>query len=773
MKIIYFILVFFHCVLLTQAINIRGRIIHSESSEPISYATVVVLGTDSIFVSGTQSDEKGRFLLQNIFPSENLRLKVSCIGFNDCYTSLVHLDRDMDIGDIFLSPTTTELQEVTVSADRIIRQPNRQIVLPTIKQKEISDNGIDFLFNMNMRGVQIDPVHQTISKLGGGELQIRVNGRKIEMQELVAIRPSEVLRIDYYDEPGIRFADDQTISGIIDIILKQQNSGGFIALDGTNAVITGFSNDQISARFNHKRSEFSFLYKLNYRSYKERHVDQEDVYHYPEETSTRSMNGVNAPFGYTDHTLNVGYNYKNGNNTQLNVVFSNAINNRHYTELYNISFLNTSLKTNSEETYKSHFYAPSLDLYFKQQMDAEQNLYVNLVGTYMNSDMKRNYWNLSGKDTISFIQDFINGDRYSFIGEAIYEKKINNSGLQIGFKYSQSHTNNKYIQSEWTTTLMDQSNAYLFAEWNGNIKHFAYSVGIGGSRIWFKEGEEKSISYVFQPLVRLGYSFNDRWGIKYVFRIRPTIPSLANLNDVLRKIDDFAEKQGNPRLKTFQTYANSLDVYYENDQLSAGITTRYSYASKPIMEEIRYDKSSRYFVYTVDNQKNQKELNIQAEGAWYFPKNWGSINVVAGYSNYESRGNTYVHSLNDFYLHVQLQLLYKEFGLSVASMLSRFEELEGESIEWDEKNTEVILKYKHKSLSLGIGILNPFGGNSWKTASRNLSSEVATFSRTYIDDNTNMLFVNLSYNFSFGRKYTSIRKKMHNKDRESGIMEIK
>lgn len=51
------------------------------SKNPIAYANVVLMDTDSSFIKGCTTDDKGEYSLSNI-PSEGALLKVSAIGYN-------------------------------------------------------------------------------------------------------------------------------------------------------------------------------------------------------------------------------------------------------------------------------------------------------------------------------------------------------------------------------------------------------------------------------------------------------------------------------------------------------------------------------------------------------------------------------------------------------------------------------------------------------------------------------------------------------------------
>ena len=77
--------------------------------------------------------------------------------------------------------------------------------------------------------------------------------------------------------------------------------------------------------------------------------------------------------------------------------------------------------------------------------------------------------------------------------------------------------------------------------------------------------------------------------------------------------------------------------------------------------------------------------------------------------------------------------------------------------------------YRNKNLSLSAGMINPFVDN-YKSEIEN-RSQYASFKKTgYINESSRMLLVNLTYNFSFGRKFTGGQKRLNNMDDDSGVM---
>ena len=43
-------------------------------------------------------------------------------------------------------------------------------------------------------------MNNEIGVLGGGELQLRINGAKAEVEEIKALQPSDIIRIEYHEQ---------------------------------------------------------------------------------------------------------------------------------------------------------------------------------------------------------------------------------------------------------------------------------------------------------------------------------------------------------------------------------------------------------------------------------------------------------------------------------------------------------------------------------------------------------------------------------------------
>mgnify|MGYP006956600748 CR=1 FL=1 len=74
----------------------------------------------------------------------------------------------------------------------------------------------------------------------------------------------------------------------------------------------------------------------------------------------------------------------------------------------------------------SAYQAPALDLYYQRDLKHNQTLVFNVVGTYNQTKSTRIYQESKHEQLLTDVNNVVDGDKYSIIGEAIYEKKLTN-----------------------------------------------------------------------------------------------------------------------------------------------------------------------------------------------------------------------------------------------------------------------------------------------------------------------------------------------------------
>lgn len=676
--------------------------------------------------------------------------------------------------------TTYTLGEVTVNGMRVINKVDRQVLLPTSTMKKHSSNGYDLLNKMTLNGIITNPERQEIRSLRGGGVQVRINDIKANQQDITALRPDEVVRVEYIDNPGVRYSDG-SIDAVINFVVKRRYAGYVGGLGTMQAFTTGFNNSNAYFKYNYKKSEFCIYYNFSYRGYDERKVDSENTYFFPDGTQRqRQYLGYNTDFMYTTNTVQLGYNLAEPDKYTLNVsLYYNQNNTPKYG--YNQLAKETSMPDLYIYNKKSKkMYIPSLDIYWSLNLPKKQNITANVVGTYIGTDynnLSRNYL-FSQSPEQSMQADPVNdysysttGRKYSLISEAIYTKNFNREVFSAGGEYTVSHTDNAYKGAVNTDAVLNSNNLYLFAQLQGKLGVFNYQVGLGANYLAIHQGDIGFNKWTLRPQLSLSTKITDNLFVRYSGRMSQLSPSLSQLSDVRNQSDELNASDGNTGLKPYTGYSNSLTVSWTRPLFNFQLYGSWYYAPDIIMTSYipeLQDDGTYMLISKPENQKSFSRKSLAAYFTLHAIRDILDISLYGDYSNYSSRGLAYSHNYDAWRWGGSANLMLGRWNVS-ASFYTAPKSYFAESMGKGENQSNLSVSYKYKDLKVGLGVLLLGYPQGYDYVGKTDSKYLQSTSHTYIKDNGNMVYFTLSYNFSHGRKYQTERKKLHNSDNDNGI----
>ena len=676
--------------------------------------------------------------------------------------------------------TTYTLGEVTVNGMRVINKVDRQVLLPTSTMKKHSSNGYDLLNKMTLNGIITNPERQEIRSLRGGGVQVRINDIKANQQDITALRPDEVVRVEYIDNPGVRYSDG-SIDAVINFVVKRRYAGYVGGLGTMQAFTTGFNNSNAYFKYNYKKSEFCIYYNFSYRGYDERKVDSENTYFFPDGTQRRRQYlGYNTDFMYTTNTVQLGYNLAEPDKYTLNVsLYYNQNNTPKYG--YNQLAKETSMPDLYIYNKKSKkMYIPSLDIYWSLNLPKKQNITANVVGTYIGTDynnLSRNYL-FSQSPEQSMQADPVNdysysttGRKYSLISEAIYTKNFNREVFSAGGEYTVSHTDNAYKGAVNTDAVLNSNNLYLFAQLQGKLGVFNYQVGLGANYLAIHQGDIGFNKWTLRPQLSLSTKITDNLFVRYSGRMSQLSPSLSQLSDVRNQSDELNASDGNTGLKPYTGYSNSLTVSWTRPLFNFQLYGSWYYAPDIIMTSYipeLQDDGTYLLISKPENQKSFSRKSLAAYFTLHAIRDILDISLYGDYSNYSSRGLAYSHNYDAWRWGGSANLMLGRWNVS-ASFYTAPKSYFAESMGKGENQSNLSVSYKYKDLKVGLGVLLLGYPQGYDYVGKTDSKYLQSTSHTYIKDNGNMVYFTLSYNFSHGRKYQTERKKLHNSDNDNGI----
>jgi len=759
----------FCCVIIQSVfaapIDIRGRVLHAESREAIEFANIVLQTTDSTYISGTASSEVGDFLFKNVTEGD-YRIVISSIGYKTQYIDIHGYNKNLQLDEILLEEDLVMLEGVTVTASGTTSRSDKKIIFPSDRHLKASTNGVDLLQQLMLPKLQVNPLFGEVSLPGGGEIQYRINGVKVEIQDVKALKPVDIIRVEFHDNPGLRYGNAEVV---LDYIVHRPETGGSFGLDLYDGIFDAWGNNFINGKINHKKSEFSVNYGISHRDFYQMWRDNEEKFTFSDGSVLhRKEVGEPGHLKLNWQNLNGTYSFQDEKN-MISATFRYFTQNNPHMDykgtLYNIANVSDAVSMIDNASWKT--YRPALDLYYQRNMKNDQTLVLNMVGTYNKTDETRLYKESRNEEVLTDVDNHVVGEKYSLIGEAIYEKKIGGNSISGGIKHMQSVSDNEYRNGHTYLTEMSQSETFLYSEFKGKAKKLDYTLGVGVTRSYLEqEGDDGYQYYTFSPRVVLHYALPGNSFVRLRSSISNSSPSLSNLSAVQQIIDSLQIQRGNPGLKPYLRYNNELTYELQKGIFYANLWGMYEYQPKAIMDE-KYLEGDK-IVQTWNNQKNWQRMSGRMTLRVGPIKDIVTLSVTEGVNHYISNGNTYSHEYTNWFTSMQLNAMYKNFSAGFI-METNWNWFYGETMTGGENIHILMLGYKHKNLSLTAGMFNPFVDN-YKQETENRSQYASYKKSNYINESSRMFILRLSYNFSFGRNFKSGQKRLNNTDDDSGVM---
>lgn len=530
-----------------------------------------------------------------------------------------------------------------------------------------------------------------------------------------------------------------------------------------------------------KKSEFSINYSFSYRSVEERSYESLGTYHLPTgETLHRNYLGYDSPFLYTTNNVQLGYNLSEPDKYTLNVRLNFYNHNspvRGMNQLYQESGKANQYLQNNRKMLEQ---IPSLDIYYSLNMPHDQNLALNLVGTYIGTDyqyrMREYTFNKSPDESVKNapLTDYsydATGRKRSLIGEGTYSKNWKQMALSVGGQYNISHTDNIYVGSSNADTELKYSNLYLFTQLQGQQKWFSYQVGVGATRSSIHQGENGYSKWLFRPQVTLQAKASDRLSFKWSSKITSDIPSLSDLSELRQYSNSFEARDGNSGLKPFTGYNNTLSASWNIPLMSVYLEGNWTYYDKPIATSILPEKredGSYLFVSKPENQKNHDYKHLLLTPEVHLIKDHLDLNLMCEYQNVKTKGLDYSHEFNYFSYGAEIRYMTGNWNIGYGAYKVE-KSFWGEKTNGGEPTSNLAVTYSYKNWQFGILGLFVFYPHGCVYKDELFNKYVQQKNKVRLADQGNMLVFTASFNFCHGRRYHTGSRKLNNSDRDNGI----
>jgi outer membrane receptor protein involved in Fe transport len=268
--------------------SVKGKL--TDGKNPLSYATVTLLRTDSTVVNGDLSKDDGSF---KIAPTGigSFILRIEYVGVASKFMSVqVTPDQsDKDLGNIKLVSTESKLKEVDVVGEKPIMELKVDKKVFNVEKNTTTAGGSASDVLQNVPSVQVD-ADGNVSLRGNSSVTVLIDGKPATLlgsdvaSALQSLSASSIESVEVVTNPSAKY-DAQGTGGIINIITKKD---GRFGMNG-NVTLGAGTNDKYNANFglNARKGKWNVFVNGSYREnhtynnvITNRHTDSASFYTY-------------------------------------------------------------------------------------------------------------------------------------------------------------------------------------------------------------------------------------------------------------------------------------------------------------------------------------------------------------------------------------------------------------------------------------------------------------------------------------------------------------
>lgn len=651
------------------------------------------------------------------------------------------------------SIATRELQEIVIEAPKVIRKADMDVYHPSKSAVDNSKNGMQLLNNLMIPSLSVSDALGRITA-AGQSVQVRINGRTATIDQVRALLPETIRRVEWMDNPGLRYGD---ANYVLNFIVANPTLGGSLQLYARPALNTAWGFYMADAKLNFGESQFEIgaNYKLTDKI--KTHRDYTETFTYPDgSTLTRKETSRGGSLDNTQSRAWASYNYIKPDTTVFTAEFSlwqNISDKWLYRGLMSLNDgIDDILMT---ESHGSPGKTPSLSLYWQQNLPRKQMLVIDFSSSFYFGRSFSDYQEQI-PDVTGYLTDIHTNikDRNQAYGiEADYIKNWRSSRFTAGISYTANRNRSEYENLGGEIFHQRQDKVYFFAEYYRRFGNWTATAGIGAqyTAFLFKESDRGNHSWSARPQATVTYSPNHNHNFRLNFTSWQSTPSLAETNVVAQQLDGFQWRVGNQNLKTANSYMLTFRYGFNLPRVSGSFGIRAFTSPNAITPLLKWDEDR--LITTYENSRGLKNLSFFLAPQIEIIPQWLTVSGYVQYRMERMKGTGYDICHNGWSGNASLQLSHWGFVLSAEYQYAQ-RDLWGEKISWGEDLNVIALDYNWRDWQFGAGILMPFG--KYDQGSRSLSKWNTNEQHMRLD--MCMPFVTVAWNLQWGRQKRDVQK---------------
>ena len=711
-----------------------GRIVDSKK-QPVAYANIALLNmTDTTKISSGVSNEDGNFVIPTT--EQQLTIRISCIGYS---TQILHCAPG-NVGVITLSETTEHLNEVVVEGNLHSAKLDRDVYLPNQRQRNAANSAISLLDNLMIPQLDVNRMTGDIKSHTNKAITFCIDERIVEKAELEQIRPKDVLRVEYIDQPTGKFADKDVV---INFVMRHYDYGGYVEMKDRTSIFYDRTDNSVQTNFDHKQMSYTVLLGNKYENNGMRTTNNEFF-----RINERFRLGTVSYIDPIKDIKSYAVARARYHNERLQLAVSTGITKEdipeyHSSEGGSYSHMGSYHAHSTESSHKT-------TIFLRGQADKKLTDKKNLT-----IDASISFGNNSHNNTYSESPDYHIGSHtdekaLGISGDVCYTNAINQRNsftLRVLEYYNHYNDHYRGTLSADQTTSQSETIVWPIYTYKPNDKWIFNFRPLGFSIAWWKTNTDTKTYVSSRGSVWVKNQINKHNNLQYGIYLGNSNPNAAIRSNVTQIVNRYIVLKGNPDLKKtlFSTVFIDYNLMLKHWQLM--VHSEYERLDDMIKDTYTPNGERLIQSYTTDGCLQNLSLNIQ-QTLFLLNRNLqlkGGILLERNKLTGQSGG-----SLNHIDWNIQAQYHFGDFAFSAyynspRSNLSQIYTSEPADF-------GISATYGHRGFYAELGARRFLYGKD-QPVHRYFNYVNYSFDEhRYQDINGPWIYMQLSYSFDFGRK---------------------
>lgn len=646
------------------------------------------------------------------------------------------------------------LQEVVVSAPRVIHKSDMDLFIPAPDAKALSKDGLQLLQNLKIPSLTVNEALGSVSSLGNA-VEIRINGRVASVDQMKALSPGDIKRVEWIENPGLKY---KGANAVINLIVRNPELGGSFMAQAMPALNTLWGTANTSLKINNGRSQWGLDLSGKVTDM-DAHRDYYEIFTYPDGTRlTRDERPTGGKIKENHAKATLSYSYIKPDTTIVYAAIS-GFRNFGFSEDYRglLSQTGNPADIAVRDKDDNHGFTPSISAYLEQHLSGNRILAIDAGASYYRGRSAHRHLESDPEsdNIITDVNTSIRDRNYSYAIDANYTQQWRQSKLTAGVSYNGSSNESTYDNLGGKKYHQHQNQVYMFGEYMQMIDKVTLTGGLGLQYSSFKLRETGlgNDSWNLRPRLTLSYRPGNvsRWYM--AFYSWQTSPTLSETNNIAQQIDAFQWLEGNPDLKTYNTYRIDAQYAYSGNRVSGTVGVNYQWSPDAIAPF--YEWQGDRLVSSYENSRGRRWFSAYISPDINMIPGWLNLSGYLRYGLTRTRGTGYDITRKNWSGEITAMAYHWGFNL-IVQYTRNATQLVGERETWGEKNSLVMLAYNWQKWQFGVGIICPF--NKYDQGSR-LLNRYNTNEKHMRLEMSAMPFLQISYNLQWDRQKGGVNKR--------------